>query len=61
MQRYSLLEGSFMKRVFMLLAMAGIYLWVRHKQRQLLDSTLRHDLAEATWASEGGANPAPAV
>jgi hypothetical protein len=50
-----------MKRAFVVLAMAGIYLWVRHKQRQLRDSPSRQDLAEATWASEGGANPAPAV
>lgn len=51
-----------MKRALVILAMAGIYLWVRHRQRQLLDSTSQqHDLAEATWASEGGGNPAPAV
>jgi hypothetical protein len=50
-----------MKRALAVLAMVGIYLWVRHKQQQLLDSPSRHDLAEAAWASEGGANPAPAV
>jgi hypothetical protein len=50
-----------MKRVFTVLAMAGIYLWIRRKQRQLLDAPSRHDLAEASWASEGGANPSPSV
>jgi hypothetical protein len=50
-----------MKRALMILAMAGIYIWVRRKQQQLLDSPSRHELAEAAWASEGGANPSPAV
>jgi hypothetical protein len=50
-----------MKRVLMVLAMAGIYLWIRRIQEDLSRPSPQEDKAEATWASEGGANPSAAV
>jgi hypothetical protein len=49
-----------MKRAFMVLAMAGIYVWIRHHQQRLL-APKRDREAEANWANEGGGNPSAAV
>ena len=49
------------KRALLLLAMAGIYIWIR-RQQDAGDSPKNTDhSAEAEWANEGGANPAPSV
>jgi hypothetical protein len=50
-----------MKPVFMVLAMVGIYLWIRRIQDELGEAAVQEGKAEATWASEGGGNPSALV
>jgi hypothetical protein len=50
-----------MKRAFLLFAMAGIYVWIRHQQERLRMPTKRDRDAEANWANEGGSNPSGLV
>jgi hypothetical protein len=50
-----------MKRALMVLAMAGIYVWIRPVQHQLSEPSAQEDSAEAAWASEGAANPSALV
>jgi hypothetical protein len=50
-----------MKRAFLVLAMAGIYVWIRQRQQRLLVPPKRDHEAEANWANEGGGNPSTSV
>jgi hypothetical protein len=50
-----------MKRALTVLAMIGIYFWVRRIQEELSEPSPQEEKAEATWASEGGANPSAVV
>ena len=46
------------KQALILLAMAGVYVWIRRRQRDNLVPVKGADhAAEAEWANEGGANP----
>jgi len=56
-----LLEIPMVKQVLAVLAMAGIYVWIRRQQQNLAPVAKPEHTAEADWANEGGANPAPAV
>lgn len=49
------------KRALVVLAMAGIYVWIRRQQQRLAQVAEPEHAAEADWANEGGANPAPTV
>jgi hypothetical protein len=49
-----------MKRALFVLAMAGIYIWIRRLQQVAPQKKSDH-AAESEWANEGGANPAPSV
>ena len=50
------------KRILLICAMAGIYIWIRRLQTAapVAGPSASHK-AEAEWASEGGANPAASV
>jgi|HubBroStandDraft_5_1064220.scaffolds.fasta_scaffold160869_2 hypothetical protein len=50
-----------MRRALTILAMAGIYLWIRRHQQRLLAPPTRDREAEANWANEGGGNSSTSV
>lgn len=49
------------KRALLVLAIAGVYVWIRRQQDAVLSLKKIDHSAEAEWANEGGANPAPTV
>jgi hypothetical protein len=49
------------KRALLLLAMAGVYVWIRRQQQAIVPTKDDDHAAEAEWASEGGANPSASV
>jgi hypothetical protein len=52
--------GVFMiKRTLLLLAIAGIYIWIRRNQQSAAPVKEAERAAESEWANEGGANPSP--
>jgi hypothetical protein len=49
------------KRALLLLAAAGIYLWVRRQQGRISLAKQDEHIAESEWANEGGGNPSVSV
>jgi hypothetical protein len=50
------------KRILLMTAMAGIYMWIRRLQAATTPTRKEDDTtAEATWANEGGNSPSPSV
>jgi hypothetical protein len=49
------------KRVLLLVAAAGIYLWARRQQEMITLAKKDQRDPEADWANEGGRNPSPSV
>jgi hypothetical protein len=47
-----------MKRALVILAMTGIYVWIRRTQQRVL-AIAQDQHAKGAWESEGGANPSP--
>ena len=43
------------RRALLLIALAGIYVWVKRNADQSVPKTSEH-AADASWANEGGAN-----
>jgi uncharacterized iron-regulated membrane protein len=50
------------RRTLIVLAMTGIYVWIRRQQREILSPTVRPEqAAEAEWKNESGAAPSPTL
>jgi hypothetical protein len=58
---FSLAETIMIKRVLLLVAAAGIYLWARRQQEMITLAKKDQRDPEADWANEGGRNPSPSV
>ncbi len=49
------------KHALLVLAMAGVYIWIRRQQDAGVSLKKTDHTAEAEWANEGGANAASSV
>lgn len=49
------------RRTILMIAVAGIYVWMRRRQQAGAAEVMEDHEAQASWASEGGANPATSV
>lgn len=52
---------AMLKRALLVLAMVGVYVWIRRQQQAIVATQKDHHAAEAEWANEGGANPSASV